>query len=146
MSWAPAYCGIPWLAGGRARAGLDCWGLVRLVYGERLGIDLPTYGAVDAADMRSVAEMIAIDAALGPWSAVPAGEEREYDVVLMNDVIGGRLVPAHVGIVSKPGHLLHVAEGGVSHQVPFRDGPTWRGDHSVRFRVASLHRHVAVKP
>lgn len=39
--WPDAYVGIPWAWRGRDRAGIDCYGLVRLVYAERLGVALP---------------------------------------------------------------------------------------------------------
>ena len=39
-AWVADYVGLPWEPYGRTRAGVDCWGLVRLVYEERLGICL----------------------------------------------------------------------------------------------------------
>ena len=34
------YIGIPWVAGGRTRDAIDCWGLCAMVYRDQLGIDL----------------------------------------------------------------------------------------------------------
>jgi cell wall-associated NlpC family hydrolase len=44
MHWSVRYVGIPWLIGGRnVDEGLDCWGLVRYVYGCEFKITLPEY-------------------------------------------------------------------------------------------------------
>lgn len=39
--WTTRYVGLPYRAGGRERDGLDCWGLIRLIYREEKGILLP---------------------------------------------------------------------------------------------------------
>ena len=43
MSWVNQYVGIPYADQGREQIGLDCWGLVRLVYQQELGIVLPGF-------------------------------------------------------------------------------------------------------
>lgn len=43
MSWAAKYIGILFVEHGRTREGCDCWGLLRLVYREEFGIELPGY-------------------------------------------------------------------------------------------------------
>jgi hypothetical protein len=70
-------------------------------------IELPSFaeGYTSALDRREIQALIANE--LTPWTEIPAGEERALDCVLMKH---GR-VACHIGVVVKPGLVLHVAEG-----------------------------------
>lgn len=113
-----AFIGIPYLDKGRGRSGLDCWGLVRLVYRDLLGIDLPSYldRYMTAADRKAIAALIAGE--LDPWQQIGAGQEVMFDAVLMRE---GRL-SRHIGLVTEPGRVLHVNEGHTSRIEPYRHG------------------------
>ena len=41
--WWNRYIGTPFKAFGRTMEGCDCWGLLRIVYREAFGIELPSY-------------------------------------------------------------------------------------------------------
>lgn len=46
--WAAKYIGLPYVPGGREKDGVDCWGLLRLIYKEEMQLDLPLLpGVVD---------------------------------------------------------------------------------------------------
>jgi len=84
-TWADRYLGIRYVAGGATREGLDCWGLVALVYSEQLGRDVAPH---DISPFSEVADAI------------------EYDVAFFN------MFPAldHVGIVLSPNnYLIHAS-------------------------------------
>ena len=116
--WSTGYVGLPWVDRGRERTGLDCWGLVRLVYAEQLGIDLPAYSESYA----STAELAAIDAAItsqrSGWAR--AGEPAPFDVALHR---WGRY-EAHVGVMIDGRRMLHMMEG-VSARIERIDEPLW---------------------
>lgn len=107
--WANDFVGLPWLAGGRTRAGIDCWGAVYLVYHSLLGINLPSYDGSDPAALAGNASLFDA-AAKEPWHIVPMGNEREFDVGLFR--VGQH--PCHVGIVTRPARMLHIQDGGMS--------------------------------
>jgi len=120
--WSRRYVGIPWRDHGRDFNGCDCWGLVRLVLkGERC-VELPSYAEVYA----SVAERAEIDAALRSgatapdWTAVAAGAERPFDVLVFRRGQWG----AHVGVVVGAGLMLHTADGAASRLERWRS-PAW---------------------
>lgn len=132
-AWVAGYVGLPFLSGGRDRAGLDCWGLVRLVLAERFGLDLPSYAGAyrDASRALDVAPLIAAERDL--WSPVPDGSARLGDAVLLR-VKGW---PIHVGLLVARRRILHI-EAGIDSVVERLDSPIWR-DRTVglfRYRAA----------
>lgn len=109
-AWATAYVGIPFSDLGRDRRGLDCWGLVRLVYLEVAGVVLPSYteAYVSAAERVEVAAVIGDAAGSGVWRPVSFGHA--LDVAVMRR---GR-DDCHVGVLVSERELLHVAAGKTS--------------------------------
>lgn len=103
--WVKDYIGIPFARHGRTHTGVDCWGLVRLIYADQFGIHLPDYSA-EYDNPRDAAEVGAVIAAEKDimW---PVDQPAFGDVVLIR--LDGW--PSHVGLVVAPGHMLHVTEG-----------------------------------
>ena len=122
------FVGVPWRDRGRDRNGCDCWGLARLVYRERLGIDLPSY--VD--DYASTADRSALDGLIRgerePWRPVTADAAELFDVVLLRER------PWHIGVVAGAGLMLHMPRGQTSTIEPYRTG-------RHRLRIDGLYRH-----
>lgn len=133
-SLAADLIGTPFVHRGRDPAvGLDCYGLVIVLYRLRWSIDLPHY-ATDGSRRHAAeaARMIAADAAQS-WSQVAAGQERAGDVVVIR-----RLgLPLHLGIVLRPGLMAHADEpAGVT--MPRYDGALWCSKVSAFFRHSRL--------
>ena len=101
------YIGLPFAERGRDRSGLDCWGLLALIYREQIGIELPSFAEAytTTQDGEALSDLIAGN--LGPWRDVVRGSERVGDGVLMT--LSGQ--PRHVGIVAAPGRVLHIERG-----------------------------------
>lgn len=131
LAWAAAYVGIPFLERGRDRAGCDCWGLARLVLGERFGVDVPSYTSdyESVADTRKLAALAERSRADG-WVEVALPEARPGDVLLLR--LSG--LPIHVGLVVAPGWMLHTKKATDSVLDRF-GGLAWRN------RVLGAYRH-----
>lgn len=133
--WPSTYFTIPFKPHGRSRAGCDCWGLVKLVYAEQRGIDLPDFAEISPED--EVAIPAAIDSQRASWTAVAFEQRQEFDLVVMKARIvrdGKGMSPnMHIGIVTPDLKILHTEwPHGVSCLAP--DHPALAGRISGVFR------------
>jgi len=135
MSWWGKYIGAPYRDFGRDMSGLDCWGLVRLVFAQEMKIDLPEFAEIAPKDLRRVATAMIDGRDVGPWRAVDA-DPRPFDVLVANSRIGGRL-PGHVGVMVDAGHVLHVWRATNACVMPL-------AHDFLRGRVLGVQRHIAV--
>lgn len=120
MSWSDGYVGIPWRAGGRhddGGTGLDCWGLLRRVYAERLEIELQSFAATDALDGVAIAAQM--ESNIDGWRSV--ARPRPFDGVLLRK---GRSL-CHVGVLVQGALFLHVDEN-LPACIERLDAPVWR--------------------
>ncbi|MBN8190448.1 C40 family peptidase [Salipiger thiooxidans] len=130
MSWSNAYIGLPHVALGRERTGCDCWGLVRLVYREQLGIALPAYTpeGICALEEGEIEALIGAATTDGAWEQV--AEPAPFDVLIYRR--GG--YRSHIGLKVDARFMLHSPEtGSVLADVT---GPRWRS----RFEGAWRYR------
>lgn len=131
-AWTGRYVGLPFAAKGRDRAGVDCWGLVRLVLAERAGLELPAYVAGYAgtapADAADIARLIAGGKA--DYVAVDPAAARSLDIALFR-VLGHDW---HVGVIVARGWMLHV-QAGIDAALERHDGAAWAR------RLAGVYRH-----
>lgn len=109
--WAATYIGLPWLAHGRSRAGVDCWGLVRLVLADVYGVALPSYAGLADLDGRDGWPSIeaAIAYGLAHWQEIPRVNAEPGDGVVLR--LAGQ--PLHVGLIAgvAPLRMLHAWPG-----------------------------------
>lgn len=135
LHWSAEYVGLPWAEKGDTREGVSCWGLVRLVYAERLGIVLPSYEGDFAcsAERAEIKAVIARATSVGPWHAIELAQAREHDVAVFR--IGG--IDTHVGLICGRGLMLSVSRHHDS-EVARIDAPRWSS------RFSGLYRHEAL--
>jgi len=121
--WWNDYFRVPFVEKGRSMEGADCWGLVYMVYRTHLGIMLPDYlDQYETTDDRDLLGEVISTESGQKWHE-PASP-KEFDVIILRL----RGVPMHVGLVTKPGYMLHCARGvGVVHEN--YDSVKWR--HNV---------------
>lgn len=130
--WSARYLGLPHRDLGRSRTGADCWGLLRLVYSAELGVELPSYAGAyhSAAEAAEIAALIDGAEDWSDWVPV-ATEHAPFDAALF------RRGPhrSHVGIIVRPGLMLHMAETGA--RIEDYRLPRWSG------RLTGLYSHVS---
>ncbi len=114
MDWWANYVGLPFEDGGRGPYSFDCWGLVREIYADRLGVALPSYGEISARDLARIARTMG-GAKDDGWQAINV--PRALDVVLMRSGRGGSCV-VHVGVMVDGRRVLHVEAAAATAVVP----------------------------
>lgn len=126
--WVADYVGLPFRAHGRDRSGVDCWGLYRLVRGERFGEWLDGYDGSygDGAGREELGAVIR--GRIGFATVVSAGREMIGDGVFLR--VGG--IVCHIGMVVGDGMMLHIRRG-VGASVESYRGGAW-GQRVEAFR------------
>lgn len=133
LAWVEHFIGIPYANKGRSRAGADCWGLLRIVYQEHLGIELPSYDEeyLGSAEQLEIAAIVAREAVSALW--MPVTELREFDIIWFRR---GRL-DAHAAIFLRKGLMLHMREEAFSAADRF-DVPQWQSRLTGIYRWRGL--------
>jgi cell wall-associated NlpC family hydrolase len=99
------YLGIPFKSGGRDRNGIDCYGIILLIYKEKKGIQLFDIEKYDSAWGES--ENYFISNYHKSWEKIEIKELQPFDVILFRiDTI----VPQHVGLYTGEGKFIHCME------------------------------------
>lgn len=134
MSTFDRYVGIPYKELGSSFRGVDCHGLVRLVWREERSVDFPAYGLTWSRDPALCVSAVQEAKLSGHWPEV--AEPATFDVVVMRshfrDQVTRRLVaaPMHLGLFVSPGLVLHA------------DNRPSRLDKIEDLKVVGIHRYV----
>jgi len=123
VDWSK-YVGLPYAPAGRSvnkDNGVDCWGLLCLIYQQELEIELPRFEKIsfDAAKRLSESELLKYTNAELDWLPIIDNNVSPLDVIVIR--IG--MLPLHVGIVVDPltGTMLNTRSAlGESIIEPYR--------------------------
>lgn len=109
-AWVNDYVGIPYAVGGRDRNGLDCWGLLCVVFREQRGVELPDWHAERDA-MRSTVRAISRGVADSMHDDLARRLDAPEPWAI---VISERGIAAyHAGLCVGRHHVLHASRRGV---------------------------------
>lgn len=107
--WFNTYTGIPFADHGRDRNGCDCYGLIRLVFTEQRGIELPLLLNVYAGttERGEIARQIAEQPLLIGFAPVPLESVEPFDVLVLRQVGFN----CHLALAVDARRILHTERG-----------------------------------
>jgi cell wall-associated NlpC family hydrolase len=109
--WWNNYLYIPFQDKGRSEKGSDCYGLVRLIYKNELGIDLPSFDNYESTKKRDQVSKNINDVKDSLF--VTPEKPKPFDIIILRFCN----LPMHIGIVTKNNFMLHCSKDvGVSHE------------------------------
>ena len=133
MTWFDKYMNIPFKDHGRDFDGCDCWGLVRFIYQEEKGLELPSYAGQYACttDREKLSDIIEAEKhGVDGFTEITDGGLKVFDVFILKS----KGKPCHIGIMVDKNQILHTEHG---------TGPivTEINRPHVRPRVMEVWRH-----
>jgi len=129
-----SYMTIPFEEKGRSHEGIDCYGLIFLIFREQFGIDLPSYTEdyTTTHDKASVSALMMRESM--DWPEIPLARARPGDVMILR--VQGQ--PWHCGLIVDPPHFVHAVR--VVGTVRARwDSALWEK------RIMGVHRHPQMR-
>jgi probable lipoprotein NlpC len=123
-NWAK-YINIPFKDLGRSFSGVDCYGLLALIYENELGIVLPDYTELvynSRCDLKTKNDHILKSIGIN-WVQTDS-KLKEFDALLFNRRCDTRIT-SHIGLYAGNGKFLHVLEDFPS-MLERLDNPLWK--------------------
>lgn len=121
-SWSAHYLNIPFVERGRSRYGVDCYGLVRMVYQEQRGIELPDYteGYTTTTDTEEI-EALCRNEVSSRWQEIPLAQVRTFDGIMFR-IMGHQ---SHFALVLAAPYFLHSMQG-IWSKIERYDSAAWQ--------------------
>ncbi len=143
--WAKYLREYSFLDGGRHGRQVDCYGLVMEIFAREIEVALPEWPDLTLDRVTGSGGDLLEDRFTADFSPIRMGLEQAFDVAVIEKAlpVDGKLKrgPWHVGIVTRPGHLLHIDLYTGVVELPFRDSATARAHVTCREKHVRLFRH-----
>jgi cell wall-associated NlpC family hydrolase len=116
--WARKYVGIPYVHSGRTTKGIDCLGLLYLIYSDDFGYDLPDYNNYTHSDYSTIESVFKTN--ISQWERI---EWPEVGCLIMFNIAGHT---THLGVFVGDGRFIHALDGS-DCTIERVDSIKWRG-------------------
>lgn len=139
MNWANEFIGLTFKDRGRGSSGVDCYGLIILVFENVKRLILRDYDYESCKDSLSISQLLSNDTDWPFLEVVRAGNAnfegmlcklKEFDVIVFKRAG----LEQHLGIVVNKTHMLHISEGCNSRLENYRCG-YWKP------KIVAVYRH-----
>lgn len=137
QNWPDSYVGLPFKLDGRDRSGVDCYGLVCLIYKEQFGIELNPFTGVfidhTPETLLKVADIMRKDR--DNW--IKGELIRPFDMIQLRT---GRHA-FHVGVAIDSKTMIHI-ESGIDCVIEKLTSPMWKNRVEWIYRWPTLPYHL----
>lgn len=128
VDWTLKYMNIPFLDNGRDFSGIDCYGLIRLIYKEECNMDLPVHTDWSCAktwaklkvrfkSQFDVRNAFVIDE--NTFADVIDGNPKRFDILVFYD--NKKRVAEHLGLHIGGDRFIHIFDGSIVTISRFED-------------------------
>ena len=106
------YIGIPFKYGGRDKKGTDCWGIVVIIYKEKLGIDIFDMADYTASVESSSKFYKSISEFHKQWQQIEIDTNKlqKYDIILFALDEKHKDIPTHIAVYVDFNKIIHCTE------------------------------------
>lgn len=119
------FIGIPFRAGGRDFSGVDCYGLIVLVY-KTEGVKLWDTSDYNLENHTHASDNLMLSNYSRNWIKIDKDEVEELDILLFNMDLDLPDIPTHVALYVGDNEVIHCMSGHPVYRCKFKKGPLER--------------------
>ena len=123
------YIGLPFKSGGRDFFGVDCYGLIVLIYEKEKGLHLWDTSDYDMSDY--VKRDYMLSNYHRNWVPIDVDKVQELDVLLFVTDPDLPNIPTHVSLYMGENRMIHCMEDVATYTCQFKKGPMDKFFHSA---------------